>query len=456
MTYRIRFNALQSVRSSMVAAPCAALLALAASGVSAQTFPVGPVSPAVDGAYTRLESAPLVKKVLADLQADDARTLAELKTMVQIPSPPFKEKVRAEYFLSRLKALGLADAHMDSEGNAIGVRKGTGNGPRIVVSAHLDTVFPEGTDVTVKERDGKLYAPGIADDTRGLAVLLSMIKVLNDNKVRTVGDIVFVGNVGEEELGNLRGMKALFRDHPDIDGMVGLEPGTGGSVLTQGTGSHRYEVTFRGPGGHSFGAFGLPSAIHAMGRAVGKISDVRTPTDPKTTFTVGTVGGGTSVNAIAGDARIAIDIRSNGTPALLETEKQIMAAIEAGVSEENKRWSAEGKNQITFDKKLIGDRPAGQTATDSLIVQSAVRVIQGNGKEKPSLRGGSTDANVPMSLGIPAVILGSGGKAGGSHSRDEWFDPTNAWEGAQLAMTTVLGLVGVDGVVQPVLPKRAR
>ncbi|CAG2145773.1 M20/M25/M40 family metallo-hydrolase [Cupriavidus plantarum] len=456
MTHRNRFNALQLVRSSMVAAPCVAVLVLASQASVAQTFPVGPVSPAVDGAYTKLESAPIVKKVLADIQADDARTLAELKTMTQIPSPPFKEKQRAEYFLGRLKALGLTDAHMDSEGNAIGIRKGTGNGPRIVVSAHLDTVFPEGTDVTVKERDGKLYAPGIADDTRGLAVLLSMIKVLNDNKVRTVGDIVFVGNVGEEELGNLRGMKALFRDHPDIDGMVGLEPGTGGSVLTQGTGSHRYEITFRGPGGHSFGAFGLPSAIHAMGRAIGKISDVRTPTDPKTTFTVGTVGGGTSVNAIAGDARMAIDIRSNGTPALLETEKQIMAAIEAGVNEENKRWSPEAAKQITFEKKLIGDRPAGQTATDAVIVQSAVRVIQGHGKEKPSLRGGSTDANVPMSLGIPAVILGSGGKSGGSHSRDEWFDPANAWEGAQLAMTTVLGLVGVDGVVPPVLPKRAR
>lgn len=395
-----------------------------------------------------------MKKLLADIKADDARTLGELKTMTQIPSPPFKERVRAEYFLSRLKALGLSDAHIDSEGNAIGIRKGTGNGPRLVVSAHLDTVFPEGTDVTVKERDGKLYAPGIADDTRGLAVLLSMIKVLNDNNVRTTGDLIFVGNVGEEELGNLRGMKALFRDHPDIDGMIGLEPGTGASVLTQGTGSHRYEITFRGPGGHSFGAFGLPSAIHAMGRAIGKISDVKTPTDPKTTFTVGTVGGGTSVNAIAGDARMAIDMRSNGTPALLETEKQIMAAIQAGVDEENQRWSPEAKNKITFEKKLIGDRPAGITATDAVIVQSAVRVIRGNGKEKATLRGGSTDANVPMSLGIPAVILGSGGKSGGSHSRDEWFDPANAWEGAQLAMTTVLGLVGVEGVVQPVLAKR--
>ncbi|WP_042877186.1 M20/M25/M40 family metallo-hydrolase [Cupriavidus necator] len=433
----------------------AVALALAGAGVSAQTLPLAPVSPAVDSAYTRLEGAPLLKKLMADVKADDARTLAELKTMTEIPAPPFKEKVRAEYFLSRLKALGLTDAHIDAEGNAVGIRKGTGKGPKLVISAHLDTVFPEGTDVTVKERDGKLYAPGISDDTRGLAVLLSWLKVLNDNNVRTVGDLVFVGNVGEEELGNLRGIKALFRDHPDIDGMVGLEPGPGDRVLTQGTGSHRYEILFRGPGGHSFGAFGLPSAIHAMGRAIGKVSDVRPPGDPKTTFTVGTVGGGTSVNAIAGDARMAVDIRSNGTPSLMETEKQIMAAIAAGVAEENQRWTPSQTNQITFQTRQIGDRPAGNTPADSIIVQSAVRVIRGNSKDAPSLRGGSTDANVPMSLGIPAVILGSGGKSGGSHSRDEWFDPTNAWEGAQLGLTTVLGLLGVEGVVPPLLAKRA-
>ncbi|MEK7318434.1 MAG: M20/M25/M40 family metallo-hydrolase [Pseudomonadota bacterium] len=432
-----------------------ALASVALVGIAhAQTLPIPQVSPAVDTAYTKLEASPAYKKLMTDVRADDARALTELKTMTEIPAPPFKERARAEYFVSRLKALGLADAHIDAEGNAIGIRKGVGNGPKLLISAHLDTVFPEGTDVTVKARDGKLYAPGIGDDTRGLAVLLSWLKVLNDNNVRTAGDLVFVGNVGEDALGNLRGMKAVFREHPDIDGMVGIEPGTGDRVLTQGTGSHRYEVTFRGPGGHSFGAFGLPSAIHAMGRAIGKISDVRTPSDPKTTFTVGTVSGGTSVNAIAGDARMAVDIRSNGTPALLETEKHIMDAIAGGVADENRRWAPAKGQEITFQTKLIGDRPAGQTPTDSVIVQSAVRVIHANSKEAPTLRGGSTDANVPMALGIPAIIIGSGGKSGGAHSRDEWFDPTNAWEGAQWGLTTVLGLVGVEGVEAPLLARR--
>lgn len=438
-----------------VVAPAFALSLAALAGIAhAQTLTVPQVSAHIDGAYTKLEASPVYKKLMADVRADDGRALGELKTMTEIPAPPFKEQKRAEYFVARLKALGLTDAHIDAEGNAIGIRKGMGSGPKLLVSAHLDTVFPEGTDVTVKSRDGKLYAPGIGDDTRGLAVLLSWLKVLNENKVRTVGDIVFAGNVGEEELGNLRGMKAVFRDHPDIDGMVGIEPGTGDRVLTQGTGSHRYEVTFRGPGGHSFGAFGLPSAIQAMGRAIGKISDVRTPADPKTTFTVGTVGGGTSVNAIAGDARMAIDIRSNGTPALLEAEKHIMDAIAAGVAEENKRWAAAKGQEITFQTRQIGDRPAGITPTDAVIVQSAVRVIQAHSKEAPSLRGGSTDANVPMALGIPAIIIGSGGKSGGSHSRDEWFDPTNAYEGAQWGLTTVLGLVGVEGVGDPLLARR--
>ena len=441
-------------RCTVVALAAAALAGMLAGIAHAQTLPLPQVSPAVDTAYTKLEASPVHKKLMTDVRADDARALTELKTMTEIPAPPFKERARAEYFVSRLKALGLADAHIDAEGNAVGIRKGVGNGPKLLISAHLDTVFPEGTDVTVKARDGKLYAPGIGDDTRGLAVLLSWLKVLNENNVRTVGDLVFVGNVGEEELGNLRGMKAVFREHPDIDGMVGIEPGTGDRVLTQGTGSHRYEVTFRCPGGHSFGAFGLPSAIHAMGRAISKISDVRTPSDPKTTFTVGTVSGGTSVNAIAGDARMAVDIRSNGTPALLETEKHIMDAIAAGVADENRRWAPATGQDITFQTKLIGDRPAGQTPTDSVIVQSAVRVIHANSKEAPTLRGGSTDANVPMALGIPAIIIGSGGKSGGAHSRVEWFDPTNAWEGAQWGLTTVLGLVGVDGVDAPLLARR--
>jgi acetylornithine deacetylase/succinyl-diaminopimelate desuccinylase-like protein len=439
--------------------PLLALAWLAAGSTVAQTRAPAPTSPDIDAASARLLAAPLMRKLLADVKADDARTQAELRLITEIEAPPFKEAERGAYMLSRFKALGIGDASMDAEGNVTALRKGVGSeggkGPTLLVSAHLDTVFPAGTDLKIKEKDGRWYAPGIADDTRGLAVLLSWIKVLNDNRVETIGDLLFVADTGEEGLGDLRGMKALFRDRPGIDGMVGLEPGPMNVITTIGTASHRYEVRFTGPGGHSFEAFGTPSAIHAMGRAVAKIADVRTPVEPKTTFTVGTVGGGTSVNSIAGDARIAIDLRSNDMASLLDTERQVLATLPVAVADENRRWGATQPGaMVGFTTRPIGDRPGGETAPNTRIVQAAVRTVAAFGKGPAVLSGSSTDANVPMSLGIPAIILGAGGDSGGWHTRDEWFDPRNAWEGAQMSLTTVLGLVGVRGVVEPILDLR--
>jgi acetylornithine deacetylase/succinyl-diaminopimelate desuccinylase-like protein len=218
-----------------------------------------------------------VVKTLDDIKADDARAFEEQKRITEIPAPPYKEKLRAEYYQKRMQELGFKDAAIDAEGNVIALRKGSGGGrPKLVVSAHLDTVFPEGTDVTVKEKDGAILAPGIGDDSRGLAALLSLIKAVNANEIATVGDILFVGTVGEEELGNLRGVKALFRDNKDIDGFISIDGLGITRVVNQATGSHRYEFIFRGPGGHSFQEFGLPSAIHAMGRAIAKISEFQT------------------------------------------------------------------------------------------------------------------------------------------------------------------------------------
>ena len=227
-----------------------------------------------------------------------------------------------------MQELGFKDAAIDAEGNVIALRKGTGGGrPKLVLSAHLDTVFPEGTDVTVKEKDGVILAPGIGDDSRGLAALLSVIKAMNANEIATVGDILFVGTVGEEELGNLRGVKALFRDHADIDAFISIDGLGITRVVNRATGSHRYEFIFTGPGGHSFQEFGLPSAIHAMGRAIAKISDLQTPSDPKTTFTVGTVSGGTSVNAIAAEARMAVDMRSNSTDEFFKLDARLLDLV---------------------------------------------------------------------------------------------------------------------------------
>ena len=288
------------------------------------------------------------------------------------------------------------------------MRKGTAPGPKLVVSAHLDTVFPEGTDVSVKEKDGMLLAPGIGDDSRGLAALLAVLKAMNENALKTVGSVMFVGTVGEEELGNLRGVKALFRDHKDIDGFISVDGLSINRIVNQSTGSQRYEVVFKGPGGHSFQEFGLPSAIHAMGRAIAKISDVQTVADPKTTFTVGTVRGGTSVNAIAAEARMAIDMRSNNADELAKVEAQVLALIKEAAAEENKRWKSD---KISVELNLIGARPAGAIPEDAAIVQASRRAVGAVSQPaRVTFAGSSTDFNIAMSLGIPAVTLGGGGE----------------------------------------------
>jgi tripeptide aminopeptidase len=407
----------------------------------------------VDAAYQALVDTPKVKAAFEAIKADDAATFAEQKHITEIASPPYKEKVRAEYYLKRLQELGLKDAAIDAEGNVIALRKGTGGGhPKLAIAAHLDTVFPEGTDVTVKEKDGAFVAPGLGDDARGLVALLAIVKAMNANGIATVGDVLFVGDVGEEELGNLRGMKALFRDHTDIDGFISIDGLGIDRVVNQGTGSHRYEMIFKGPGGHSFQEFGLPSAIHAMGRAVAKIADLQTPSDPKTTFTVGTVSGGTSVNAIASEARMAVDMRSNSTEELLKLEAKLLDLVKQAVAEENERWKTD---KLTVEIKLIGDRPAGFVAPDSPIVQAAQKSVAAvAGAQKVTLAGSSTDSNQPMSLGIPAVTIGGGGEGGNWHSRNEWYKPVAGWLGPQRALLTILMLQGLDGVSRPTLAVR--
>jgi tripeptide aminopeptidase len=411
------------------------------------------VASLTDNALTAIAANTTVIKALEALKKDDDRTLEEQKRIAQIPAPPFKERPRSEYMLKRFVELGLSDAAIDEEGNVIARRKGRGSGrPNLVVSAHQDTVFPEGTDLTLKEGDGRILAPGIGDDARGLATLLSLIQTLNENSLNTSGDITFVATVGEEELGNLRGVKALFRDHKDIDGFISIDGLNIARIVTTATGSHRYEFTFTGPGGHSFQEFGLPSATHAMGRAIAKISDLTPPSDPRTTFTVGTVSGGTSVNAIAAEAKMAVDMRSNAPEELLKLETQLLALVQEAVVDENRRWRSD---KMTVTMKLIGDRPAGRVAEDSPIVlatQKSVAVVSPTAKV--SLSGSSTDSNVAMSLGIPAVTIGGGGEGGNWHSRNEWYKNVDAYLGPQNALMAILTLVGCHTVSQPTLKTR--
>jgi acetylornithine deacetylase/succinyl-diaminopimelate desuccinylase-like protein len=408
------------------------------------------VDTSVRQSFERVLSDPRVKAALAAIERAEPEAIKEQFRLTEIPAPPFKEEKRAAHYLDLLKARGLDEAYLDEEGNAIGLRKGNGNGPLLLIAAHLDTVFPEGVDTSVKERNGRFYAPGIGDDTRGLAAMLSVIDALNASGIETEADIMFAGNVGEEGRGDLRGIKAIFRDHPDIDGFISIDGVRMGRITNGGTGSRRFEFRFTGPGGHSFGAFGLASAIHAMGRAIAKIGDLETPSDPKTTFTVGTVAGGTSVNSIAADAVFAIDMRSNDRTQLAILEQKAKDAALEAVAEENARW---GRGEISVDFVLIGDRPVGRTEPSSPLVQLTRLAFDELAIEFRGLSISSTDSNVPMSLGIPAITIDGGGDGGGAHSPDEWFVPTDSHLGPQASLLLILGLAGIEGSTQALLPK---
>ncbi len=318
---------------------------------------------------------PSVKRALDGIKSWNAWVLEQQTSICEIPAPDFKEQIRGAEFKKRLIALGYANTRIDTAGNVIAERPGTGNGPTVMLAGHLDTVFPEGTDVKVK-KTGNVYAgPGIGDDCRGLAVVLAVAKALNEGQIKTTGKVILVGDVGEEGSGNLRGMRELFtHGYKDkIDFFISVD-GLGLHVTDRAVGSKRYSVHFNGPGGHSYGAFGtMPSAIHAMGRAIALISDVQVPTTPKTTFTVGVVKGGTSVNSIAGDAWMAVDMRSESRENLDRAEADIKKAVDAGLAAENARWP-NSKVKITAKYDTIGIRPIPDTPqTDqSPIVRTAL------------------------------------------------------------------------------------
>ncbi len=411
-----------------------------------------PMDNAVAVEFEQLTANTQVRAALESIAAGEAETIAEQIRLTEIPAPPFQEQRRAEYYLQQMQSRGLPEAYIDAEGNVIGLHRGSGEGPLLAIAAHLDTVFPPETDLTVEQREGRYYAPGISDDGRGLTVLLTLIETLSSSAITTRGDILFIGNVGEEGLGDLRGIKAIFRDYPQIDGFVSIDGSGLSSITTGATGSRRFEVVFTGPGGHSFSAFGLVSAIHAMGRAIANISELQTPTDPKTTFTVGTVSGGTSVNSIAAHAAFEIDMRSNDASELASLEARVREAVLAGVAAENERWNNNGEITVAF--RLIGDRPSGRTSVASPIVQVAALAMAEAGGELQGVRLSSTDSNIPMALGIPAITITGGGESGGEHSPEEWFDPRDSERGPQMALLLVLGLVGVEGTSAPLLQRR--
>lgn len=400
---------------------------------------------------------PAVQAALSDIKRDEKVTLADQIAITEVEAPPFHEKNRGLNMIERFKALGLEDVTMDPEGNVVAVRRGAGNGPVLVLAAHQDTVFPAGTDVKVREENGILHAPGISDDARGLAVILQVLRTLEEEKIETVGDIYFVCTVGEEGNGDLRGSKYLFhKSGLPIDGFISIDGVDIHRVLSAATGSKRYRVHFDGPGGHSWKNYGYPSAIHAMGRAIAKIADVEPCADPKTTFTCGTIAGGTTVNSIAAHCEMELDMRSAGARELDEIEAQILPLIEAACKEENARWNAEGENIVKLRLEPIGHRPGGQQDDSTSVLQASRAAMAALDIELKKYDVASTDHNIAINCGVPATTLGGGGAEGNNHNVKEWYDPKDAYLGPQLALLTALVLVGVKGVTEPVLEKRSK
>jgi acetylornithine deacetylase/succinyl-diaminopimelate desuccinylase-like protein len=386
----------------------------------------------------KLAEDPSVKAALDAVKRNESHFIDEQARFCEIAAPPFKEETRGKEFVRLFTALGLENVRMDKAGNVIGLRPGAAPHPNLVFAAHLDTVFPEETNVKVTRAGTVLKGPGIGDDCRGLAVMLGVIQALKDGNVKTPGTITFVADTGEEGLGDLRGTKNLFADSlkGQIDKFISVD-GTGLSITNIGVGSYRYRVTFKGPGGHSFGAFGMANPIQAMGRAIAKIDAFEVPSNPKTTFNVGRVGGGTSVNAIPFEAWMEVDMRSSDKDSLEALHAKFKAAVAQSVEEENARWK--GRGPVSVSPELVGYRPAGSTSADSAIVITALAVSKIFG-HKGGLGEGSTDSNVPMNAGIPAITIGGGGVGTGAHALTEAFDTKDSWIGTQRALLLAVAL----------------
>jgi acetylornithine deacetylase/succinyl-diaminopimelate desuccinylase-like protein len=380
-----------------------------------------------------------VTKAIDRIKADNAWTLDQQVSICEIPAPPFKESVRGAEYKRRLEALGLT-VRVDSIGNVIAERRGTGNGPTVMIAGHLDTVFPEGTDVKVKRDGTKMSGPGIGDDCRGLAVVLAVARAYQMEKVNTAGTVIFVGNVGEEGPGNLRGVRHLFNGEykGKINYFISVD-GTGLGVTSRAVGSNRYRVTYKGPGGHSYGAFGMPNPIHALGRAISAISDIQVPTSPKATFNVGIIEGGTSVNTISPSGSMDVDLRSESARALADLDAKFQLAVKNALTAENARWPS-SRVRIALQLDTIGIRPAGAQPDSAFIVRTAVMAGKTLGFTAPTTAS-STDANLPMGLGIPAITIDGGGDGQGAHATSESYDDgPRGWLGPQWAALIIAHL----------------
>jgi acetylornithine deacetylase/succinyl-diaminopimelate desuccinylase-like protein len=386
-----------------------------------------------------------IQKAFQVIQDLEPTSIKELIELTEIPAPPFQEQKRAEHFKNMLETAGVDSIWIDEVGNVLALRKGTGNGKTVLIDAHLDTVFPIETDVTVKMKGDTLYAPGIGDDTRGLSMMLTLLKSMNAASIETESDILFVGTVGEEGLGDLRGIKNIFKPGAKkIDSHIAIDGGDINRVVTSGLGSLRYKITFNGPGGHSYGAFGLANPHHAMGKAIDYFSTTASEfvnIGPKTTFNVGRIGGGTSVNSIPFETWIEVDMRSLSPEKLKGIENILIEQMNRALNDYNHTVNKGPKLSLTFEK--IGERPSGFQEETLAIIQRAAAANEFF-KRSAIISASSTNSNIPISLGVPSITIGRGGHSGNAHSLDEWWLNEKGDESIKFGLLVLVAEAGLS------------
>ncbi|EMS31879.1 Acetylornithine deacetylase [Mariniradius saccharolyticus AK6] len=403
------------------------------------------IQPTYKAQVSTLSQKPEIRKAFHYIETIDSETIRDMIMLTEIPAPTFLEANKAKVYADMLRAAGADSVWMDEVGNVIALRKGKSKGGKIIVDAHLDTVFPLETDVTVKQRGDTLFAPGITDANRSLSLVVALVKTLHKNNIRTDKDIWFTGTVGEEGLGDLKGMKHLFRDGgKGIDAFIAIDGGGLEDIVNGGIGSLRYKITFHGPGGHSYGAFGIGNPHNALAQAVAAFipkADAFTKEGPKTTYSVSVLGGGTSVNSIPFESWMLVDMRSESQERLQGINKLFLESVEEGLRKENSIVRSGNPLTVSIDK--VGDRPSGLASPDSPLIQQVIAAADFmTGGKNPELSAASTNSNVPLSMGIPAVTIGRGGEGGGAHSLDEWFVNREGYKAAQQALLIVLMQAG--------------
>jgi tripeptide aminopeptidase len=414
------------------------------------------VSPSVQQEIARLAALPETRAAFAWLRAEEVQFAAWQLEAARVPAPPFGEAARSEWLQERFRALGLEEVRIDEVGNVFGIRN-SGQLPKsesrqfTALSAHIDTVFPAGTPLNLRQQGSRLYGPGVSDNGAGVAALLAVAAALRATKIPVAMPIVFIGNVGEEGEGDLRGMRHIFSRAPWKDSIrysLILDGAGSDTIVAEALGSRRFEIIVRGPGGHSWSDFGMPNPIVVLARAIHSFSQSSLPTSPKTSFNVGVIRGGTSVNSIPESASMRVDIRSTSMAEMERLEASLRRALDHAVDEESRASerriaSQKRSSGLSCEVVPIGNRPAGELDGSARMLK-VIRAVDAHLGNAAQIQRASTDANIPLSLGREAIAIGGGGVGGGAHTLQEWFDCTGRDLGLKRILLTLLALAGVS------------